>query len=120
MSKKAVHGLHRELASIAPATFLQYVRYKAEEADTYYDEMNTRQLKPTQRCHGCWTTKKKTLAQREHQCACGVTCNRDDNSVAVMLRQMWGNIIDITSTKRADGVISQSDYAAPAVEVRLA
>ncbi len=119
MSKRAIHGLHRELASIAPATFLQYVRYKAGEADTYYDEMNTRQLKPTQRCHGCWTTKKKTLAQRIHQCDCGVACNRDDNSVAVMLRRMLGNIIDITSTKRAEGVISQPVYTAPAVEVRL-
>jgi hypothetical protein len=35
-------------------------------------EVPTRTTKLSQFCHGCGTTRKKPLAQRWHQCACGV------------------------------------------------
>ena len=116
MSKKAVHGLHRELASIAPATFLQYTRYKAEEAGTWYEEMDTRQLKPSQRCHGCWVAVKKTLNQRVHRCPCGITCNRDDNSVATMLRHLYGSL-SVNGQRLADGTVA--DFSEPHYRVIL-
>ena len=116
MSKKAVHGLHREMASIAPATFLAYVKYKAEEADTWYVEMDTRQLKPSQRCHGCWVAFKKTLNQRVHRCPCGITCNRDDNSVATMLRHLYGSL-SVNGQRLADGTVA--DFSEPTYRVRL-
>ncbi len=116
MSKKAVHGLHRELSSIAPATFLRYVKYKAEEADTWYEEMDTRQLKPSQRCHGCWVAVKKTLNQRVHRCPCGITCNRDDNSVAALIRYLYGSL-SVNGQRLADGAVA--DFSEPTYRVRL-
>ncbi len=116
MSKKAVHGLHREMASIAPATFLQYTRYKAEEAGTWFEEMDTRQLKPSQRCHWCWVAVKKTLNQRVHRCPCGITCNRDDNSVAVLIRYLYGSL-SANGQRLADGAVA--DFSEPNYRVRL-
>ena len=116
MSKKAVHGLHREMASIAPAAFLQYTRYKAEEAGTWFEEMDTRQLKPSQRCHWCWVAVKKTLNQRVHRCPCGITCNRDDNSVAVLIRHLYGSL-SVNGQRLADGAVA--DFSEPSYRVKL-
>jgi len=94
--KKLVHqggkrkkGLNREIHAAAPATFLQMIRTKAEEAGSWFEEAPTRSLKPTQRCHACWTLpdEKKTLSDRQHRCPhCGVTCGRDENAARVLLR----------------------------------
>lgn len=78
-------GLNREILSTAPGLFLQMLRYKAEEAGSWYLEAPTRQLKPSQTCHGCGRQWKKALAGRWHICPCGVVCPRDDNSALVLL-----------------------------------
>jgi putative transposase len=60
--------------------------YKAEEAGSRLHLSNTRQLKPSQRCAGCWEIVPKTLAERVHQCPhCGHTMPRDQNSALVVL-----------------------------------
>jgi putative transposase len=82
-------GLNREIHAAAPATFLKMTKTKAEEAGSWYEEAPTRQIKPTQRCHACWTLpdEKKTLSDRQHQCPhCGTTCGRDENAALVLLR----------------------------------
>ena len=89
-------GLNREIHAAAPATFLEMIRTKAEEAGSWYEEAPTRELKPTQRCHGpcgpqcvCWQLpdEKKKLSDRQHQCPhCGVSCGRDENAAQVLLR----------------------------------
>ena len=81
-------GLNREIHAAAPATFLKMVRTKAEEAGSWYEEAPTREIKPTQRCHACWTLpdEKKKLSDREHRCACGAACGRDENAALVLLR----------------------------------
>jgi len=82
-------GLNREIHAAAPATFLQMIRTKAEEAGTWYEEAPTRQLKPTQRCHRCGhlPDEKKKLSDRQHECPhCGVICGRDENAARVLLR----------------------------------
>ena len=45
-------GLNREIHAAAPSAFLHMTRTKAEEAGSWYEELPTRMLKPTQRCHG--------------------------------------------------------------------
>ena len=82
---KHKRGLNREILSTAPGLFLQMLRYKAEEAGSWYLEAPTRQLKPSQTCHGCGRQRKKALAERWHSCPCGVSCPRDDNSALVLL-----------------------------------
>jgi len=47
-----------------------------------------RKVKPTQRCHGCGAIVKKTLKDREHLCACGIRCGRDENAAKTLLRWM--------------------------------
>ncbi len=82
-------GLNREIHAAAPAAFLQMVRTKAEEAGSWYEEAPTRELKPTQRCYGCWRLpdEKKKLSDRKHQCPhCGASCGRDENAARVLLR----------------------------------
>ncbi|MBU2792604.1 hypothetical protein HAQ01_04080, partial [Acidithiobacillus thiooxidans] len=76
------------------ATFLAMTRTKAEEAGSWYEEAPTRQIKPTQRCHGCWKLpgKKKTLSDRIHQCDCGICCGRDENAAKVLLRWLEASL----------------------------
>jgi len=60
--------------------------YKVAETGTRLHLANTRQLKPSQRCSGCWEIVPKTLAQRVHVCPhCGLTLPRDQNSASVVL-----------------------------------
>ncbi|WP_168185555.1 transposase [Acidiferrobacter sp. SPIII_3] len=96
-------GLNREIHAASPAAFLKMTRTKAEQAGSWYEEAPTREIKPTQRCHGpcgpqcgpcgphcaCGQLpdEKKTLSDRQHQCPhCGATCGRDDNAALVLLR----------------------------------
>lgn len=79
-------GLNREILSAAFGMAHQMLSYKAAEAGTRLHLANTRQLKPSQRCSGCWALVPKTLAQRVHTCPqCGLTLPRDQNSALVVL-----------------------------------
>jgi putative transposase len=59
------------------------VRYKAAEAGVVYAEAPTRQLKPSQRCHVCWTVYTKRRDERWHACPCGASCHCDVNAACV-------------------------------------
>ncbi len=79
-------GLNREILSAGLGMAHQMLAYKAVEAGTRLHVSNTRQLKPSQRCSGCWEIVPKTLAQRLHVCPhCGLTMQRDQNSASVVL-----------------------------------
>lgn len=79
-------GLNREILSAGLGMAHQMLAYKAVEAGTRLHVSNTRQLKPSQRCAGCWEMVPKTLAQRVHACPhCGHTMQRDQNSALVVL-----------------------------------
>jgi putative transposase len=79
-------GLNREILSAAFGMAHQMLSYKAVEAGTRLHLANTRQLKPSQRCAGCWAVVPKTLSQRVHECPhCGQTMQRDQNSALVVL-----------------------------------
>ncbi len=82
-------GLRREILATSPAKFIRLTQYKAEEAGTWFEECETKQIKPTQRCHSCWNLPKdkKLLSDRVHSCPdCGETCGRDENAARVILR----------------------------------
>ena len=79
-------GLNREILSAGFSMAHQMLAYKAVEAGTRLHLSNTRQLKPSQRCSGCWEIVPKTLAQRVHECPhCGLIMQRDQNSASVVL-----------------------------------
>jgi len=78
-------GLNREILDTTPSLFLKLLKCKAEEAGLYWVEIPTRQVKPSQTCHGCGIQAKKTLSERMHHCSCGIKCSRDENAAKVML-----------------------------------
>ena len=57
-------GLNREILSAALGMAHRMLSYKAVEAGTRLYLANTRQLKPSQRCAGCWAIDPKTLARQ--------------------------------------------------------
>lgn len=79
-------GLNKAILDTAPATFLSWVEYKAEEAGIPFFLANTKKLKPTQTCSGCGHQEKKTLSERIHHCKkCGLILDRDVNAALVLL-----------------------------------
>ena len=85
-------GLNREILSAAPGMFHQMLKYKTEEAGIEWIEIPTREVKPSQTCHGCGRQEKKPLWQRMHECICGVYCTRDENAARVILNwALYGN-----------------------------
>ena len=85
--KSKSHGLHRNIADSAPATFLEMLRTKAQEAACEYYEIETKTIKPTQTCSECGNQKQKALKERIHNCeCCGFTADRDVNAALVMLK----------------------------------
>lgn len=81
-------GLNRSLLDAGMASFLNMVRYKAEEAGSDFLEADTRRLKPSQRCPDCDRVRKKPLSQRVHHCECGCRLGRDQAAARVLLN--WG------------------------------
>lgn len=81
-------GLNRGILDAAPSMLLGQLAYKAEEAGYALAVANTRVVKPTQRCHRCGVLVPKTLDEREHRCACGCHCGRDENAAKTLLRWM--------------------------------
>lgn len=81
-------GLNRSILDAGMASFLNMVRYKAEEAGSDFLEAVTRRLKPSQRCPGCDRVRKKPLGLRVHHCECGSRLGRDEAASLVLLN--WG------------------------------
>lgn len=78
-------GLNRSILDTAPATFLNMLRYKAEEAGSEFLLAPTRKLKPSQRCPACGALQKKRLEERIHDCSCGCRMGRDEAAARVLL-----------------------------------
>ncbi len=86
--KRQKAGLNRSILEVGFATIGQLFSYKLAEADGFYLESRTRELKPTQRCVKCWELTPKTLADRSHVCSnsdCRHTSDRDVNAAQVNL-----------------------------------
>src|SRR5712691_11110624 len=62
----------RSVGLRAPGMFIEMLRRTVASTGGTLFEVPTRTTKLSQFCHGCGTTLKKPLAQRWHQCACGV------------------------------------------------
>jgi len=56
----------------APGMLIDHLRRTVANTGGTLHEFPTRSTKLSQYCHGCQTHTKKSLAQRWHQCACGI------------------------------------------------
>ena len=93
-------GLNRSILDTAPSTFLKLLKCKAEEAGIEWVEVPTRTVKPSQTCHRCGAQRKKPLSERQHVCACGAACSRDENAARVMLN--WALTGSASGPERAE------------------
>ena len=67
------------------AAFLNMLHYKAEEAGCEVVLVNPAQT--TQKCSNCGLIQKKSLAERKHSCACGMSMHRDLNAAINILKR---------------------------------
>jgi len=93
-------GLNREILDTAPRKLLNMIHYKVEETNGHYEEVETRKVKPSQRCPDCLVVVKKTLSTRQHECACGASYHRDVASGLVMIRSVLGTLHNRLETSR--------------------
>lgn len=77
-------GLNKSILDAGWSLFVQYCMYKAEEAGTSVLTVNPKYT--SQICSGCGTTRRKTLDERWHSCACGCELDRDHNAAINILR----------------------------------
>lgn len=93
-SERAGSTLRRSILDGSPATFLSMCRYKAEEAGIRYEEVETREAKPSQRCPSCFRLcGKKELWERRHECPwCGQDAPRDLAAAKVILQWAQGRL----------------------------
>ncbi len=61
----------------APGMFIELLRRTVASTGGALVEVSTHQTKLSQFCHGCGQYVKKPLSQRWHECACGISAQRD-------------------------------------------
>ena len=81
-------GLNRGILDASFGAYGKMTGSKAEEAGIRYREAQAGEWKPSQRCHECGRVEKKALRVRWHECQCGASCHRDENSALTLLD--WG------------------------------
>ncbi len=85
--KKQKAGLNKSILSVGFATLNQMIAYKIEAKGGLLLKLNTRQVKPSQRCPNCGMVHKDwaDLSNRYHICnSCDFEIERDKGSVLVM------------------------------------
>ena len=84
MSKKE-NFLAKSIHDCSWVEFINMLRYKAEEAGSkvvFVNPANT-----TKQCSNCNLIQNKTLADRWHECICGLSIHRDHNAARNILKR---------------------------------
>lgn len=85
--KRQKAGLNKSILSVGFGTLNKMIAYKIEAKGGLLLQLNTRKVKPSQRCPKCGTVHKDwaDLSNRHHICDnCGFEVERDRGSVLVM------------------------------------
>ena len=89
--KRQKTGLNRSILDVGIGNLKSLIKSKVTEAGGFYIEVPTRKVKPSQTCPNCGHQKKKTLAERQHNCEkCHYSCDRDVASAQVCLNWARG------------------------------
>lgn len=79
------HHLAKSISDASWNTLIQMIRYKAENAGSYFVEVDPRYT--TQKCSECGALVQKSLSIRTHICPeCGLVIDRDRNASINVLR----------------------------------
>lgn len=76
----------RETLDTSQGRLFQMISYKAEEAGVDLITLDTKSVKPSQRCPISWDVRKKKLSERTHQLPCGRVIDRDHAATLTMVR----------------------------------
>lgn len=79
----AQSNLAKSIHDAGWADFVSKLSVKAEEAGRLLVRVNAKFTSQT--CSGCGKREKKTLAERWHECSCGVSLSRDHNAALNIL-----------------------------------
>ena len=93
--KKQKAGLNKSILSVGFGTLNKMIAYKIEAKGGLLLQLNTRKVKPSQRCPKCGTVHKDwaDLSNRYHICSsCNFEIERDKGSVLVMYNVATGRI----------------------------
>jgi putative transposase len=93
--KKKKAGLNKSMLSVGFGTLNQMIAYKIEAKGGLLLQLNTRKVKPSQRCPECGTVHKDwaNLSNRYHICdSCNFEIERDKGSVLVMYNVATGRM----------------------------
>ncbi len=80
----AKSGLNKSISDAGWEMLLQMLAYKAANTGKLALKVNPRHT--SQVCSGCGAISKKELSERWHECACGVSLDRDHNAAINILR----------------------------------
>ncbi len=78
------HRLAKSIKDVAWNQLVRYTQYKAESAGTWVKLVDPSYTSQT--CSNCGIIKKKSLAERWHNCDCGLSIDRDENAAINILR----------------------------------
>lgn len=81
---KSYKNVNRKLFDIGINQLINYIKYKAESAGKYVVMVNPAYT--TQTCSNCGNTQKLKLTDRQYNCDCGYSENRDINAAKNILR----------------------------------
>lgn len=81
---KSYKNINRKLFDIGINQLINYIKYKAESAGKYVVMVNPAYT--TQTCNKCGNTQKLKLTERQYNCSCGYSENRDINAAKNILR----------------------------------
>ena len=75
--------LAKSVQDVGWSSFIEMLRYKAENAGRQLLEVDPNYS--SQECPQCHTVRKKSLSERVHRCACGLTLGRDHAAALLLL-----------------------------------
>jgi putative transposase len=85
-SGAAKSALTRETLDTSQGRLFKMISYKAEEAGVDLITLNTKSVKPSQRCPVSWKVRKNLLSERTHTLPCGRVITRDHAATLTMIR----------------------------------
>lgn len=83
MLENNFRGIKKSIGDVAWNQFVQFTRYKAEEAGRTLVQVNP--CNTSKRCSRCGQIAEKKLSERIHRCSCGLVLDRDHNAAINIL-----------------------------------
>jgi putative transposase len=83
LAQSRLPGMAKSVHDVGWGQFISILTRKAEEAGVHVIAVDPRNT--TRKCSNCGAIVVKTLAERVHECACGLTLGRDHNAAINVL-----------------------------------